>query len=98
VRADARVARDDVSFYQLPFIELRDIPVARDQDENAGVAEAELRWNATLRWALIGFLGAGRAWGDCPVHPGGKRVALDKVGPRSNFAERAVWLRLGQKL
>jgi len=25
--------------------------------------EAELRWNATPRWALIGFLGVGRAWG-----------------------------------
>ena len=86
------------------------------QDENAGVVEAELRWNVTPRWALIGFLGAGRAWGsstrfqrsrhgdglgarlplprcpaprhlhgrqcrqgprgDCPVHPGRKRVAL----------------------
>ena len=28
------------------------------------VAEAELRWNATPRWALVGFAGAGRAWGD----------------------------------
>ena len=35
----------------------------RYQDENVGVAEAELRWNLTTRWALIGFLGAGRAWG-----------------------------------
>jgi hypothetical protein len=63
VRADGRAARGDVPFYQLPFIELRGIPVARYQDENAGVAEAELRWNVTPRWALIGFLGVGRAWG-----------------------------------
>ena len=63
VRADGRAARGDVPFYQLPFIELRGIPVARYQDENAGVMEAELRWNATPRWALIGFLGVGRAWG-----------------------------------
>ena len=63
IRADGRAARGDVPFYQLPFIELRGIPVARYQDENAGVAEAELRWNVTPRWALIGFLGAGRAWG-----------------------------------
>ena len=27
------------------------------------MVEAELRWNVTPRWALIGFLGAGRAWG-----------------------------------
>jgi hypothetical protein len=63
VRADGRAARGDVPFYQLPFIELRGIPVARYQDENAGVVETELRWNVTPRWALIGFLGAGRAWG-----------------------------------
>jgi len=62
-RLDARAARGDAPFYQLPFIELRGIPAARYQDENAGVAEAELRWNATPRWALIGFVGAGRAWG-----------------------------------
>jgi hypothetical protein len=62
-RLDARAARGDVPFYQLPFIELRGIPVARYQDENAAVAEAELRWNVTARWALIGFLGAGRVWG-----------------------------------
>jgi hypothetical protein len=63
VRLDGRAARGDVPFYQLPFIELRGIPAARYQDQNAGVAEMELRWNATPRWALIGFLGAGRAWG-----------------------------------
>jgi hypothetical protein len=63
VRADGRAARGDVPFYQLPFIELRGIPVARYQDENAGVMEAELRWNATPRWALIGFAGTGRTWG-----------------------------------
>ena len=62
-RLDGRAARGDVPFYQLPFIDLRGIPAARYQDENAGVAELELRWNATPRWALIGFLGAGRAWG-----------------------------------
>ena len=62
-RLDARAARGDVPFYQLPFVELRGIPAARYQDENAGVAELELRWNMTPRWALVGFTGAGRAWG-----------------------------------
>jgi hypothetical protein len=62
-RLDGRAARGDVPFYQLPYIDLRGIPAVRYQDENAGVAELELRWNATPRWALIGFLGGGRAWG-----------------------------------
>jgi hypothetical protein len=62
-RLDARAARGDVPFYQLPYVELRGVPTARYQDENAGVAEVELRWNATPRWALVGFTGVGRAWG-----------------------------------
>ena len=62
-RLDARAARGDVPFYQLPFVDIRGIPKFRYQDNNVGVAEAELRWNATRRWALVGFLGGGRAWG-----------------------------------
>jgi hypothetical protein len=62
-RIDSRAARGDVPFYQLPYVELRGIPAARYQDENVGVAEVELRWNATPRWAIVGFAGAGRAWG-----------------------------------
>ena len=62
-RLDARAARGDVPFYQLPYIELRGIPAARYQDENTAVAEVELRWNVTPSWALIGFAGTGRTWG-----------------------------------
>jgi hypothetical protein len=62
-RLDARAARGDVPFYQLPFIDLRGIPKGRYQDDNVSAAELELRWNATRRWALIGFVGTGKAWG-----------------------------------
>jgi len=62
-RIDARAARGDVPFYQLPFIEMRGIPFFRYQDENVGLVEAELRWNVTPRWALVGFAGTGRTWG-----------------------------------
>lgn len=62
-RLDGRAARGLVPFYQLPFIELRGIPAARYQDNNTAVLETELRWNLTPRWAAIGFIGAGRAWG-----------------------------------
>ncbi len=62
-RADARAANGDVPFYQLPFIELRGVPVARYQDQRTAVVETELRWNVTPRWALVGFGGVGRAWG-----------------------------------
>jgi len=32
----------------------------RYQGETVGVAEAELRWNFTPRWSVVGFGGAGR--------------------------------------
>lgn len=87
-RLDARAARGDVPFYQLPFIELRGIPVARYQDENAGVVEAELRWNATPRWALIGFVGAGRAWGSSTNFSESDTVTAWGVGFRYLVARR----------
>jgi len=62
-RIDTRSVSGNVPFYQLPFIELRGVPVARYQDERTAAAEVELRWNLTPRWALIGFTGIGRAWG-----------------------------------
>jgi hypothetical protein len=61
LRADARAARGEVPFYQLPFIEMRGIPFFRYQNENVALAEAEVRWNITPRWALVGFAGTGKA-------------------------------------
>lgn len=62
-RADTRMARGDVPFYQQPFIDLRGISMGHYQDENTLVFEGEVRWNTSPRWALVGFLGAGRVWG-----------------------------------
>jgi hypothetical protein len=62
-RLDGRAARGDVPFYLYPFVDMRGVPAARLQDENTGVVEAELRYNVTPRWALVGFMGAARAWG-----------------------------------
>jgi len=63
LRADLRMARGDVPFYFLPYIDLRGVPAARFQDTNVGVLEAELRFDVTERWSLIGFTGVGSAWG-----------------------------------
>lgn len=62
-RVDYRAVRGDVPFYQQPSIDLRGIAYGRYQDQNVGMLEAELRWNFRPRWALLGFGGAGRAWG-----------------------------------
>ena len=62
-RADARLSGGDVPFYAQPYIALRGVPAVRYQDRNALVAETELRWNVTPRWALVAFAGAGKAYG-----------------------------------
>lgn len=63
LRGDFQAATEDTPFFALPYIELRGIPALRYQDRRTAVAEAELRWNLTPRWALVGFAGAGRAFG-----------------------------------
>jgi len=87
-RIDARTARGDVPFYQLPFIELRGIPVVRYQDQSAGALETELRWNVTPRWALIGFLGYGRAWGTSTSFGDADSVTTKGAGFRYLIARR----------
>jgi len=62
-RLDARAARGEVPFYQLPFIDIRGVPKGRYQDDNVSAAELELRWDVTTRWSLVGFFGTGKAWG-----------------------------------
>ena len=62
-RGDARLSRGDVPFYAQPYIALRGVPAARYQDRNALVVEFEARWNIDSRWALVGFAGAGKAYG-----------------------------------
>lgn len=63
-RVDVRWVGGDVPFYRLPYIDLRGIGSARYQDTRAATVETELRWNLTPRWAAIGFVGAGRTWGE----------------------------------
>lgn len=50
----------DIPYYHYPFVDLRGIPVMRYQGESVAVGEAELRWNFTPRWSVVGFGGVGR--------------------------------------
>ena len=88
-RADARAARGDTPFYQLPYLDMRGIPAVRYQDGNVALAEAELRWNVTPRWAAVGFLGAGRVWGSGGTGFGDAGTVVTKgVGFRYLIASR----------
>jgi hypothetical protein len=87
-RADARSARGDVPFYQLPFIDMRGIPAARYQDQNVGVLETELRYYVTPRWIALGFIGAGRAWGRDVSFDGAASRVSKGIGFRYVVARR----------
>jgi len=94
-RADMRAARGRVPFYQMPFIDLRGVPAQRYQDENTAVLEAELRWDFTPRWAAIGFVGTGRAWGRRTSFSEGDDVLTKGVGFRYLLAKKlGLWAGL----
>ncbi|WP_211950962.1 BamA/TamA family outer membrane protein [Cupriavidus yeoncheonensis] len=63
LRADTRFSTGDVPFYAQPYVDLRGVQKGRYQDRNAVMAEMELRWDVTPRWALLGFTGTGKAYG-----------------------------------
>lgn len=87
-RLDGRAARGDVPFYQMPFVDMRGVPAARYQDINTAIAETELRWNMTPRWALIGFIGAARAWGTRESFDQAGTVVSKGTGVRYLIARR----------
>lgn len=88
LRADGRLARGDVPFYMLPFIDMRGIPAARDQDVNVAVLETEVRYNLDERWAVVGFVGTGRAWGDRVSFDGADKPVSGGAGFRYLIARR----------
>ena len=88
LRGDTRAARGDVPFYQVPFIDMRGVPVGRYQDENTALAEVEGRWYFTPRWIGVAFMGAGRAWGTHESFSETNSVVSKGVGFRYLVARR----------
>lgn len=87
-RVDVRWVGGDVPFYRLPYIDLRGIGSARYQDTRAATVETELRWNLTPRWAAIGFVGAGRTWGEHGSFSGATSQVAKGVGGRYLIARQ----------
>jgi hypothetical protein len=87
-RADARSSGGTVPFYLLPFVEMRGVPLLRLQDRHTALVETELRWNVDARWALVGFLGAGRAWGTTTSFSEGTDTVTKGGGFRYQLARR----------
>jgi len=63
LRVDGQTTSGSVPFYAQPYVDLRGVSRGRYQDRTALAAEMELRWNVTPRWSLLGFTGAGKAYG-----------------------------------
>ena len=59
LRGDAQYAGDEAPYFDLPSIGLRGISAGRYVDNVAVTLEAELRWDTTARWTLLGFGGVG---------------------------------------
>ena len=55
---------DTAPFYDLPSLSMRGIPRGRYVDNTALLTEAELRYDITQRWSLVGFAGIGRVADD----------------------------------
>jgi hypothetical protein len=58
-RAEGSIVGDDAPFWALPAVDLRGVARGRYVGERAGVFATEIRWDATPRWSLLGFGGAG---------------------------------------
>lgn len=58
-RCDGSFSGGDVPFYMLPTISLRGISLSRYQGQHTIASDAELRWDVTDRWSLVGFGGVG---------------------------------------
>jgi hypothetical protein len=88
LRGDGQFTRGDVPFYALPFIKLRGVPAVRYQGERVLVAETELRYIVTPRWAVVGFGGAGKAYGGRVSFSDADTVAAGGVGFRYLIARK----------
>lgn len=63
LRADTGFSQGNIPFFAQPYVSLRGVSDAKFQDSNQLTAEAEIRWNVTPRWAVLGFGGVGKAYG-----------------------------------
>ncbi len=87
-RIDGRTVEGQVPFYMLPSVDLRGVPAARLQDRRTAVLETEVRWNVTPRWALVGFVGGGKAWGTFTSYSEGTDTTAYGTGFRYLIAKR----------
>lgn len=97
LRADGKFSSGDVPFYVRPFVSLRGVPALRYQGQHAVVAEAELVHRLNGRWSVLGFGGAGKAYGGRTPFADAKTVVAGGAGFRYLLA-RQLGLHVGLDL
>ena len=94
LRGDLQTSSGDIPFFARPFVTMRGIPAQRYQGDDALAAEVELQWLATPRWTLLGFGGAGKAWGPRDSFSQAQTASAGGVGIRYLIA-RVLGLTAG---
>ncbi|MEK7949221.1 BamA/TamA family outer membrane protein [Luteolibacter soli] len=67
LKADLQSSSGDIPFYMRPSVQLRGAPMMRYQGAHVAYGEAELRWQFSPRWSVLGFGGIGSTWSDGPL-------------------------------
>lgn len=88
LRADGKFSSGDVPFYVRPFVSLRGVPALRYQGQHAVVGEVELRHDLNGRWSVLGFAGAGKAYGGRVAWADADTVVAGGAGVRYLIARK----------
>lgn len=88
VKSDLALSFGDVPIYLRPAVELRGVPARSVQGSGLFSTEAELRWQFSPRWSVLGFAGAGIAWSDDRILKGTRGSAAGGLGFRYLIARR----------
>jgi hypothetical protein len=93
LRLEASAVDGRPPFYAYPWVNLRGIPALRYQGKRVGVAEAELRWNILPLWAVVGFAGMGKVYGDDAALETQDNIVAGGIGGRYLFMpDEGLWL------
>jgi len=93
LRLEASAVDGQPPFYAYPWITMRGIPALRYQGKRVGMAGMELRWDILERWAVLGFAGIGRVYGDDIAFETQDHIVSGGIGGRYLFMpEEGLWL------
>jgi hypothetical protein len=79
---------DATPFFLRPFVQLRGVPAARYQGDQAASIELEARWQFMGRWSVVGFGGAGTTRTDRQNFVATQNVGSGGLGFRYKLASK----------